>query len=214
MYILKTINCVRSFDLSIDIREQRPHHVNRYTIEATAKIWYCGNYKQYITVNVSSVDNCFLLTILLKCLIKLHEFIIILVWSFLYAHARTRLRRRHDRVVRHARIRVTDIVGGATAMSFGKKIRGPASILVIQYFRYCAMYSVTWYFFRSPCMLSLHLFFSRPLLLPETSSLIDFAQMWLQSRLKQWPKHLSILFSRKVSTGFTSASFLVSSFLM
>ena len=34
----------------------------------------------------------------------------------------------------------------------------------------------------------LHLFFGRPLLLlPETSSLGDFAQMWLYSGLKQWP---------------------------
>ena len=67
----------------------------------------------------------------------------------------------------------------------------------------------------SPCMLSLHLFLGRPrLLLPETSSLSDFAQMWLGSRLKQWPNHFSLLFSRKVSTGFTWASFLMSSFLM
>ena len=64
-------------------------------------------------------------------------------------------------------------------------------------------------------MLSLHLFLGRPrLLLPETSSLRDFAQMWLVSRLKQWPNHFSLLFSRKVSTGFTWASFLMSSFLM
>ena len=41
----------------------------------------------------------------------------------------------------------------------------------------------------------------------ETSSLSDFAQIWLCSRLKQWPNHFSILFSRKVSTGFTCASF-------
>ena len=67
----------------------------------------------------------------------------------------------------------------------------------------------------SPCMLSLHLFLGRPrLLLPENSSLSDFAQMWLCSRLKQWPNHFSLLFSRKVSTGFTWASFLMSSFLM
>ena len=64
-------------------------------------------------------------------------------------------------------------------------------------------------------MLSLHLFFGRPrLLLPETSSLSDFAQMWLGSRLKHWPNHFSLLFSRKVSTGFTRASFLISSFVM
>ena len=64
-------------------------------------------------------------------------------------------------------------------------------------------------------MLSLRLFLGRPrLLLPETSSLSDFAQMWLGSRLKQWPNHFSLLFSRKVSTGFTWASFLMSSFLM
>ena len=62
---------------------------------------------------------------------------------------------------------------------------------------------------------SLHLFFGQPLLLlPETSSLSDFAQMWLCSRLKQWPNHFSLLLSRKVSTGFTCASFLMSSFLM
>ena len=70
---------------------------------------------------MSSVDKCFLLTILLNCFIKLDKFIITLVWSFLYAHARARLRRRRERVVTHARIRITDIVGGATAMSFGKK---------------------------------------------------------------------------------------------
>ena len=64
-------------------------------------------------------------------------------------------------------------------------------------------------------MLSLHLFLRRPrLLLPDTSSLSDFAQMWLGSRLKQWPNHFSLLFSRKVSTGFTWASFPMSSFLM
>ena len=67
----------------------------------------------------------------------------------------------------------------------------------------------------SPFTLSLHLFFGRPrLLLPETSSLSDFAQMWLRSRLMQWPNHVSLLFSRKVGTGFTCASFLMSSFLM
>ena len=43
---------------------------------------------------------------------------------------------------------------------------------------------------------------------------LDFAQMWLGSRFKQWPNHFSLLFSRKVSTGFTWASFLMSSFLM
>ena len=67
----------------------------------------------------------------------------------------------------------------------------------------------------SPFTLSLHLFFSQPpLLLPETSSLSDSAQMWLRSRLKQWPTHFSLLFSRNVSKGFTCASFLVSSFPM
>ena len=76
------------------------------------------------------------------------------------------------------------------------------------------MSSVSWYFFMSPLILSLHLFFGRPLVvLPETSSLSDFAQMWVGSRLKQWPNHFSLLFSRKVSTGFTCASFLMSSFL-
>ena len=64
-------------------------------------------------------------------------------------------------------------------------------------------------------MLSLHLFFGRPLLLlPETSSLSEFAHMWLYYRLKQWPIHFSLLFSRKVSTGFTCASFLMSLFMM
>ena len=67
----------------------------------------------------------------------------------------------------------------------------------------------------SSFILSLHLFLGRPrLLLPETSSLSDFAQMWFRSRLKQWPNHFSLLFSRKVSTGFMCASFLMSSFLM
>ena len=77
------------------------------------------------------------------------------------------------------------------------------------------MSSVSWCFFMSPCMLSLHLFLGRPLLLlPETSSLSDFALMWLRSRLKQSPNHFSLLFSRNVPTGFTWASFLMSSFLM
>ena len=100
-------------------------------------------------------------------------------------------------------------------LSWPSPCAGPASIWVIQYFRSCAMSSVSRYFFMSPCMLSLHLFLGRPrLLLPETSSLSDFAQMWLGSRLKQWPNHFSLLLSRKVSTGFTWASFLMSSFLM
>ena len=52
-------------------------------------------------------------------------------------------------------------------------------------------------------MLSLDIFFGRPLiLLPETSSLSDFAPMWLGSRLKQWLNHFSLLFSRKMSTCF------------
>ena len=67
----------------------------------------------------------------------------------------------------------------------------------------------------SPLTLSLHLFFGRPrLLLPETSSFSDFAQTCLLSRLKQWPYHFSILFSRNIATGFTCASFLMSSFRM
>ena len=89
--------------------------------------------------------------------------------------------------------------------------------LIIQYVRFCAMSSVEWVgiFHVSHYILSLHLFFGRPLLLlPETSSLSDFAHIWLCSRLKQWPNHFSLLFSRKVSTGFTCTSFLVSSFLM
>ena len=45
------------------------------------------------------------------------------------------------------------------------------------------MSSVSWYFFISLFTLFLHLFFGRPrLLLPETSGLSDFAQMWLRSR--------------------------------
>ena len=64
-------------------------------------------------------------------------------------------------------------------------------------------------------MLSLHLFIGRPLfLLTETSSRTNFAQMWFGSRLKQWPNHFGLLFSWKVSTGFTWTSFLMSSFLM
>ena len=79
-------------------------------------------------------------------------------------------------------------------LSWPTPCAGPASILVIQYFRSCAMSSVSWYFFMSPCMLSLNLFFGRPLLLlPETSSLSDFTQMWLRSRLKQWPNHFCFL---------------------
>ena len=71
----------------------------------------------------------------------------------------------------------------------------------------------------SSYMLSLHPFFGRPLLLlPEISSLSDFVQMWLGFRLKYSvvakPQINSILFTRKVSTGFTCASFLMSSFLM
>ena len=63
-------------------------------------------------------------------------------------------------------------------LSLPSPCTGPASILVIQYFRSCAMSSVSRYFFMSPCMLSLHLFLGRPLfLLPETSSRSDFAQM-------------------------------------
>ena len=94
-------------------------------------------------------------------------------------------------------------------------VQGRPVFFVIQYFRLCAMFSVSWHFFMSPCMLSFHLFFGRPrLLLPETSSLSDFAQMLLLSRLKQWPNHFSLLFSRNVATGFTCASFRMSSFRM
>ena len=60
------------------------------------------------------------------------------------------------------------------------------------------MSSVSWYFFMSSFMLSLHLFFGRPLLLlPETSSHNDFAHAWLGSRLKQWPTNFSLLFFGK-----------------
>ena len=66
---------------------------------------------------------------------------------------------------------------------------------------------VCWYFSTSPFMLSLRLLFNRPrLLLPETSSLSDFARMWLCSHRKQWPNQFSSLFSRKVSTSFTCTS--------
>ena len=65
-------------------------------------------------------------------------------------------------------------------------------------------------------MLSLRLFFGRSLLpLTDTSSLNDFAHiMWLCSRIKQWPIHFSLLFSRKEQTCFTCTSFPTSSFLM
>ena len=93
-------------------------------------------------------------------------------------------------------------------LSWPSPCAGPASIWVIQYFRSCAMSSVSRYFFMSPCMLSLHLFLGRPrLLLPETSSLSDFAQMWLGSRLKQWPNHFSLLFSRKVWRSHNNACY-------
>ena len=76
--------------------------------------------------------------------------------------------------------------------------------------------SLGWYLFMSPCMLSLHLCFGRPLLrVPETSSLNDFAQMWFKCcHLKRWPNHFHDLFSWKVSMGVMCASFLVSSCLM
>ena len=53
--------------------------------------------------------------------------------------------------------------------------------------------------------------FSQKLLVVTISHRI---MMWLGSRLKQWPNHFSLLISRKVSTGFMCASFLMSSFLM
>ena len=121
------------------------------------------------------------------------------------------------RRTRHLNRKAYNTISHLSQLSWPSPCTGPASILVIQYFRSCVMSSVSWYFFMSPCrcMLSLHLFLGRPLfLLPETSSRSDFAQMWLGSRLKQWPNHFSLLFSRKVSTGFTWASFLMSSFLM
>ena len=96
------------------------------------------------------------------------------------------------------------VITFSSHLSWPSPCTGPAIILVIQYFRYCAMSSVSWYFFMSPGMLSLHLFLGRPLLLlPQTSSSSDFAQMWSCSRLKQWTNHFSLLFSRKVSTGLT-----------
>ena len=73
-------------------------------------------------------------------------------------------------------------------LSWPSPCAGPAIVFVIQYFRSCAMSSVSWYFFMSLCMLSLHLFFGRPLLLlPETYSFSDFAHMWVCSRIMQWP---------------------------
>ena len=51
----------------------------------------------------------------------------ILVWSFVYAND-ARLRRIHKRAVTHARKWIIYIVGGATAMSFGKQIiSGPGT---------------------------------------------------------------------------------------
>ena len=77
-------------------------------------------------------------------------------------------------------------------------LAGPAIIYVIQYFRsLCSSIS-----------------FSVALCSFSQKRLVLFAQMWLCSHLKQWPNHVSLLFSRKVSTGFICASFLVSSFLM
>ena len=71
-------------------------------------------------------------------------------------------------------------------------------IFIIQYFRSSAISSVSLYFPGSPFMLFLHLCFGRPLLrLPETSSISDFAQMWLGSRLKQWLNHFSLQFPWK-----------------
>ena len=62
--------------------------------------------------------------------------------------------------------------------------------------------------------LPLQLYLMHVISLLNLCRLSDFAQMWLRSRLKQWPNHFSLLFSRNVSTGFTCASFLMSSFLM
>ena len=67
----------------------------------------------------------------------------------------------------------------------------------------------------SPCMLSLHLFFGRPLLLlPETASLSDFIQIWLGSRLKLWPNHFSLVFQESFNNMFTCTSFPMYSLLM
>ena len=53
---------------------------------------------------------------------------------------------------------------------------GPAD----QYFRYCAMPSVSWYFFMSPFQVSLHLFFGRPLFLPPPTSIhSDVGHIWV-----------------------------------
>ena len=77
-------------------------------------------------------------------------------------------------------------------------------------------------FDRLPCLQAIDISSCLPLccpsislfLLPETSSHCDFAQLCLHSRLKQWSNHFSLLFSWKVSSGFSWASFLMSSFLM
>ena len=64
-------------------------------------------------------------------------------------------------------------------------------------------------------MFYLHLFFGRPLLLlPETSSLSDFAQIYVVVFSPRAVAKPLKYVSRKVSTGFTCASFLMSSFLM
>ena len=65
--------------------------------------------------------------------------------------------------------------------------------LVIQYFWSGAMSSDSWYFFISSCYPSIFFFIFPKLLTPANS-----AQMWLRSRLKQWPNHSSLLFFRKV----------------
>ena len=121
---------------------------------------------------------------------------------------------------------------------------GPAIISVIQYFRSCAMSSVSRYFFMSSCMLSLQLLVQgRPVF--QSSSIFDlvpclqsvgisscpslccssvyfsvdlcsFSQKLLVATIMQFsPQEVvkPLLFSRKVSTGFTCASFLMSSFL-
>ena len=84
-------------------------------------------------------------------------------------------------------------VGLLSHLSRPSSCVGPAIILVIEYFRSCTMCSVNRYLFMPSFTLSLHLFFGRLLLLvPEISSLSDFAEMWVCSR--KWPNHFSLVF--------------------
>ena len=115
--------CYQSFDLATS--NHRFNHANHHTTYATAQIRVTLVIHSR-TVNASiNVHNCFLFTTF-KCFIMLYKFIIILVSSCLEFLVCTRcLITSSERAVTHARIRITDIVGGATAMSFGKKEFAP-----------------------------------------------------------------------------------------